>query len=293
MGNSSHHVQPFVKWAGGKSQLLGELSKYFPNKFNRYFEPFLGGGAVYFYLRPESAILSDANFELINAYKTVANKVSQLTKELETNYQNKELTEEFYYHVRDEIDADSLTDVERAARFIFLNKTCYNGLYRVNKDGRFNVPIGKYDKMPTLYDSVNLKAASTLLKTAKVRPDYYPPVLREFRASKGDFVYLDPPYAVENGNGFISYTKEVFTWSEQEKLAKEFATLAESGCYVMVSNANEEAIKQLYKDVAKEIVPVKAGRMINSVGSQRTGYSELIITSYVPEVRTLKAWMQE
>jgi DNA adenine methylase len=293
MGNSPHHVQPFVKWAGGKSQLLGELSKYFPKKFNRYFEPFLGGGAVYFYLRPASAILSDANFELINAYKIVANKASQLIKELETSYQSKELTEEFYYHIRDEIDADSLTDVERAARFIFLNKTCYNGLYRVNKDGRFNVPIGKYDKMPTLYDSANLKAVSALLKTAKIRPDYYPPVLREFRAGKGDFVYLDPPYAVENGNGFISYTKEVFTWSEQEKLAKEFATLAESGCHVMVSNANEEAINQLYKDVAKEIIPVKVGRMINSVGSQRTGYSELIITSYVPEVRTLKAWMKE
>lgn len=269
------------------------MSKYFPAKFNRYFEPFLGGGAVFFYLTPTEAILSDANFELINVYKIVANKITQLIKELEAKYQSKELTEPFYYHVRDEIDTESLTDVERAARFIFLNKTCYNGLYRVNKDGRFNVPIGKYDKMPTLYDPANLRAASTLLKAAKIRADYYPTVLREFHAGKDDFVYLDPPYAVENGNGFISYTKEVFTWSEQEKLAKEFASLAETGCNVMVSNANDEAIVQLYKDTAKEIVPVKVGRMINSIGSQRTGYSELVITSYVPEERTLKAWMRE
>ena len=287
-----HQVQPFVKWAGGKSQLLGELSKYFPKRYNRYFEPFLGGGAVFFSLQPRESILSDANFELINTYRVVAKKVLELIRELE-KYQNNILTEDLYYEVRDDTDSEALSEVERAARFIFLNKTCYNGLYRVNKDGKFNVPIGKYDKMPRLYDPANLKAASKLLMTAKIKPGYYLPVLREFQAGKGDFIYMDPPYAVENSNGFTSYTKEVFTWPDQEKLAKEFATLTEIGCNVVVSNANEEAIIKLYRNVAEEIIPIRAGRMINSVGSQRTGYTELVILSYVPEEKTLKAWMRE
>src|SRR5439155_27372648 len=115
----------------------------------------------------------------------------------------------------------------------------------------------------------NLKAATNLLKTAKIKAEYYLLVLKEFRAGKGDFVYMDPPYAVENSNGFTSYTKEVFTWSEQQKLAKEFSALAESGCNVMVSNANVESILKLYRDIAKEIIPVRAGRMINSIASQR------------------------
>src|SRR2546426_525371 len=197
-------VQPFVKWAGGKSQLLGELERYFPRNYNRYFEPFLGGGAVYFYLRPREAVLSDANFELVNTYRIVASKVDDLIRTLQ-DYQAKRLTEDRYYRVRD-LEPDSLSNVERAARFIFLNKTCYNGLYRVNKDGKFNVPFGKYDRMPHLFEPANLKAASDLLRKATIKTEYYLPVLKEFHAGKGDFVYADPPYSSENSNGFTAYT---------------------------------------------------------------------------------------
>jgi len=136
-----------------------------------------------------------------------------------------------------------------------------------------------------------LKADSILLKRARIEAGYYLPVLREYHTGKGDFVYLDPPYSVEGSNGFVSYTKEIFNWAEQEKLKKEFSALAERGCYVMLSNANEKVIKDMYEGLAKTIIPVKADRMINSVGKQRTGHSELIILSYIPELQTLKAWV--
>jgi len=284
-------VQPFVKWAGGKSQLLGELERYFPRNYNRYFEPFLGGGAVFFHLKPREAVLSDANFELVNTYRIVSSKVNDLIRRLQ-DYQTKTLTEDLYYKVRD-LDPESLENIERAARFIFLNKTCYNGLYRVNKDGKFNVPFGKYERMPRLFDKANLIAASALLQSSRIKAEYHLPVLKEFHAGKGDFVYLDPPYASENPNGFIGYTKEIFSWAEQQRLAKEFVRLAQAECYVMVSNANEKSIRELYSESAKAIVRVKADRMINSNGKQRTGYSELIILSYVPQDRTLNAWISD
>jgi DNA adenine methylase len=290
LATPSRVAQPFIKWAGGKSQLLGELEKYFPKEYDRYFEPFLGGGAVFFHLKPEKAILSDANFELINTYRVVANKTDELIAELQ-RYELKPFSEELYYEIRD-MDYESLSNVERAARFIFLNKTCYNGLYRVNKEGKFNVPFGKYDRMPRLFEAANLKGASSLLRKATIRAEYYLPVLKEFHATRGDFVYLDPPYSSEGSNGFTSYTKDTFNWSEQQKLAKEFVALAESGCKVILSNANEKPIRDLYVESAKAMIPVKADRMINSNGKQRTGYSELIILSYVPELQTLKAWVQ-
>lgn len=280
---------PFVKWAGGKSQLLSELRKYFPTRYNRYFEPFLGGGAVYFCLRPKRAIISDANFELINTYRVIANRVEELIKKL-SRLQKKTLTEKLYYQIRDQ-NLNRLSPISRAARIIFLNKTCYNGLYRVNRDGRFNVPFGKYDRMPKLFDASNLREASALLESATVTPGYHNVVLKEFHAGKGDFVYLDPPYAVENGNGFTSYTKEQFSWHEQERLGKEFASLAEKGCYVLLSNSDTEKVRNLYADVAKAIIPVRAHRMISCNGKRRTGFSELIILSYVPEMQTLRAWI--
>ncbi len=287
----SQGLSPFVKWAGGKSQLLGELRRYFPTGYNRYFEPFLGGGAVYFFLRPKQAVISDANFELINTYRVVAGRVEELIRKL-SRLQNRNLTEKLYYQIRDQ-NPKRLAPVSRAVRLIFLNKTCYNGLYRVNRDGKFNVPFGKYDKMPKLFDAANLREASGLLKSATITPGYCNVVLREFHAGEGDFVYLDPPYAVENGNGFTSYTKELFSWHEQERLAKEFASLAEKGCYVMLSNADTEGLRDLYADVARTIIPVKADRMISSNGKRRTGFSELIILSYVPKVQTLQAWIGE
>ena len=276
---------------GASSQLIGQLSGFFPKNYNRYFEPFLGGGAVYFYLKPKTAVIADANFELINVYRVVSSKVKSLIRELK-RYQSRTLTEEYYYEVR-RIIPDSLSDVDRAARFIFLNKICYNGLYRVNKDGEFNVPFGKYERMPQLFNPSNLRAASALLKSATIRAEYCLPLLEEFQPGEGDFVYLDPPYASETSNGFTSYTKEVFSWSEQEKLAREFAKMSKRGCQVMVSNINEKAIEDLYRESARAIIPVKADRMINSKGNQRTGHSELVILSYIPERQTLEGLVRE
>jgi len=284
-------VFPFLKWAGGKSQLLNQFAEYFPSEFKRYFEPFLGGGAVYFHSRPKQAILSDANFELINAYRVIVSDLEHLTRKL-TSLQGRPLTEDLYYEIRDQ-DPEKLPEVDRATRFIFLNKTCYNGLYRVNSDGKFNVPFGKYDKMPKLFDSSNLKHASLMLNSATIEAGYYNVVLKEFQAGKNDFVYLDPPYAVENGNGFTSYTKELFNWPEQERLAKEFARLARKGSKVMLSNSDTEKVRELYEDIAEAIIPVKADRMINCNGKKRTGYDELIILSYLPEARTLRRWVRD
>jgi DNA adenine methylase len=146
--------------------------------------------------------------------------------------------------------------------------------------------------MPTLFSESNLRADSILLRASKIEAGYYLPVLEEYQPTKGDFVYLDPPYASENSNGFTSYTKEVFSWPEQQKLAKEFASLARKGCYVMASNVNDHSLKDLYSESARGIIPVKADRMINSKGKQRTGYSELVILSYIPEHRTLEAWLK-
>jgi DNA adenine methylase len=196
-GNNKSGPSPFLKWAGGKSQLLPELRTYIPAHYERYFEPFLGGGALYFGLRPKSSIVSDANFELIHAYRMVATRVEELIKKL-SRLQKKPLTEKLYYQIRDQ-NPKRLSPVTRAVRTIFLNKTCYNGLYRVNKDGRFNVPFGKYDKMPKLFDASNLREASALLGSASIELGYYNVVLREFDIGDSDFVYLDPPYAVENG----------------------------------------------------------------------------------------------
>jgi len=289
---SSRSASPFLKWAGGKSQLLDELARYFPSEFKRYFEPFLGGGAVYFFLQPKQSILSDANFELVNTYKVIASSVDQLILKLSA-FQKKTLTEELYYEIRNNQDSQRLSDIDRAARFIFLNKTCYNGLYRVNSEGKFNVPFGKYDRMPRLFDASNLRSANVILKSAKIDAGYYNVVLNEFRAGSGDFVYLDPPYAVENGNGFTSYTKELFSWPEQEALAREFKRLARKGCHVMLSNSDTDRVRKLYSHMAKAIIPVKADRMINCNGKERTGYRELIILSYIPEGRTLKRWIRD
>ncbi len=286
---SKKEAFPFLKWAGGKSQLLSKLAKYFPSEFKRYFEPFLGGGAVYFHLQPKRAILSDANFELINVYRVIANNIEQLILKL-SSMQRESLTEESYYYIRDQ-DPQKMSEINRAARFIFLNKTCYNGLYRVNKDGEFNVPFGKYDKMPRLFDASNLRGASLSLRSTRIVPGYYNVVLQQFRAGEGDFVYLDPPYAVENGNGFTGYTKELFSWSEQERLAKEFSALARKGCYVMLSNTDNGKVRSLYANSAKAIIRVKADRMINCNGKRRTGYHELIILSYFPKAQTLRPWV--
>jgi DNA adenine methylase len=278
-----HLSRPFLKWAGGKTQILSELEKFVPSEFNRYFEPFLGGGTVFFYLITKivrySAYLSDINEELITTYKVVKDDVERLIdllKEHQKDY-NKNPSE-FYYELRSCVTP---THIERAARFITLNKTCYNGLYRVNKRGVFNVPIGRY-KNPLICDSNNLRNASLSLRDSKViieLSDYKQIVLEN--AKEGDFVYLDPPYNPASSTAsFTSYTNSGFTNTDQKELRDVFIELTDRKCKVLLSNSDTKFIRELYSEFATYFKEVNVLRSINCKGSKRIGHKELIISNY-------------
>lgn len=268
-------ASPFLKWAGGKSQLLPQFQRFFPKKFGRYYEPFLGGGAVFFSLAPRTATLSDTNEELINAYQVVRNSVEELIAVLRRRFSQKN-DEENYYRIRDEMDLSRLTDVERAARLIYLNKTCFNGLYRVNRSGRFNVPFGNYSN-PKICDDVNLRRASTELASASLRVCDFEEAV--FKAKRGDFVYFDPPYApLSPTSSFTSYTKDDFGETEQRRLAHVFRELDKRGVHVMLSNSPKPFIIELYRGFHTELV--KATRAINSNGNGRGVIDELLVMNF-------------
>ncbi|MGI9012271.1 MAG: DNA adenine methylase [Nitrososphaeraceae archaeon] len=276
---------PFVKWAGGKTQLLSKLYKYFPTKITRYFEPFVGGGAVFFYLvsqknsRVES-FLSDINEELIIAYKTIRDHVEELITILKIHeMEYKKFPTEYYYKLRTDIKTND--DIERTARFITLNKTCYNGLYRVNKNGIFNVPIGRY-KNPIICDSANLQNISIILNCSNTNLYIgdYKNILLE-KTLDGDFIYLDPPYyPISVTSNFTSYTNNGFTTKDQEELSKIFKKLTDRGCQILLSNSDSEYIRELYSEFKENIIEVKVQRAINSKASKRKGHTELIIRNY-------------
>jgi len=266
--------KPFVKWAGGKRQILKHLLFYAPKEFNRYFEPFVGGGALFFELSPKRAVISDLNAELINAYRVIKNQVEDLIESLKKHKND----EEYYYRIRSLKPAE-LSPVERASRFIYLNKTCFNGLYRENSKGEFNVPFGKY-KRPKICDEENLRAVSEFLNSVEVEilnADY-----RETckLAEAGDFVYLDPPYIpVSKTSGFTSYTGSGFGEEDHRKLAEVFKELSEKGCFVMLSNADHPLIRELYRGF--KLVEITTNRAINCKGGRRKGSGkELLIMNY-------------
>lgn len=279
---------PFVKWAGGKTQLVDRLK--FPKDFGSYYEPFLGGGAVFFHIATEihpktfPAHLSDLNPDLIGSYIVIRDKVEELVESL--NVIQKEWRElprskksEYYYKTRDSPPAEK-DAVARAAWFIFLNKTAYNGLYRVNRKGIFNVPYGDYPNA-TLCVPENLRKISMLLSRSgtEIKVQGYSSAVTKCR--KGDFVYFDPPYHPVAKSGFTDYTKESFGESDQEKLAILFTHLTRKGCYVLLSNSDSELVRRLYENSESAIIEqLTAFRMINSVGSKRTGASELTIRNY-------------
>jgi len=247
----------------------------------------MGGGAVFFHLRPRKAIVSDANFELINAYKMIRDKLDALVEALSA-LQRKQASRSLYEYYR-RLNPEKLSSIERAVRFIFLNKTCFNGLYRVNSLGRFNVPFGKYSRMPKLFEKANLVEIRTLLTTADVMCAGYEIALD--RARTGDFAYIDPPYSPEPGSSnFTSYTKESFSEVDQKRLAAKFRELDRKGCLLMLSNSDTPLVNDLYSKYVKH--KVRADRMINCVGSERTGYHELLITNFRAPVDTLLPWVK-
>ena len=276
---------PFVKWAGGKTQLLDRLDKLIPKAFGRYFEPFLGGGALFYHLardRQFIAYLSDINQELINVYEVVKSNVEELIDVLSVYKKGYyKAPENFYHELRDEFDAEHRSRIEKAARLITLNKTCYNGLYRVNSHGKFNVPMGRY-KNPIIFDSKNLRNASLILGSLESHLYWadYRKILAN-KAQEGDFVYLDPPYnPMTSTANFTGYTRAGFTKKDQECLSKVFKELDTRGCKVLLSNSNTEYIRDLYVDYAKNIHQVTVRRNINSRASKRLGHTELLICNY-------------
>ena len=272
--NKSEAPKPFVKWAGGKRQLINMLFSNAPESFNTYVEPFIGGGALLLNLMPENAVISDINPELINAYKVVKENTESLLRSLK-EHRNEE---DYFYDVRAK-DISLMSDLERASRFIFLNKTCFNGLYRENSKGRFNVPFGRY-KNPNIDDRQNLEAVALYLNRAHVDI-----LQQDFKktaemAKKGDFVYFDPPYhPTSQTASFTRYAKNDFTSKDQEELAETFRQLAERGCHVMLSNSNVPFIKELYKDF--NILEIEATRFINCKADKRgKGLYEVLVKSY-------------
>ena len=273
-------AKPFVKWAGGKRQILDKLKKLVPEDFNTYYEPFVGGGALLFDLAPENAVINDSNEELINVFNVLCDdkKYSKMCRYL--NKFERKHDEEFYYEIRN-IDRNKkkfnkLNDSKRAARTIYLNKSCFNGLYRVNSKGEFNVPFGKKTKVNT-YDGENLLNVHSYLTLNNISilcTDFEDAVST---AKEGDFVYFDPPYDSDTST-FNSYTEDGFNKDEQRRLAKVFKELDKKGVKVMLSNHNTILIKELYKDYNFHIIEAK--RSINSNGKKRGKVEEVIITNY-------------
>lgn len=274
--------KPFVKWVGGKRQLLRQFRKiglYPPDAFdprlNSYFEPFAGGGAVFFDLHPARAYLSDLNWELVKTYNVIKKDVSSLIRSLKKHKYDKDYFLEFRAK-----DPKRLSDIEVASRFIFLNRTCYNGIYRVNSKGEFNVPFGKYDN-PQICDEENLRKVSLALSKVEIECQDYKEIIK--KARKGDFIYFDPPYhPVSKTADFTSYTSKGFSEREQVELSNVFYKLHKRGCFVMLSNSDSDFIKELYVklDPAITIHNVEAGRMVNSKKEGRKPVKEIVVINY-------------
>ncbi|KKP90491.1 MAG: adenine methylase protein [Candidatus Moranbacteria bacterium GW2011_GWC2_37_73] len=276
--------KPFVKWVGGKRQLLKQFRErdlYPPYDFDpktaTYFEPFVGGGAMFFDLLPKKAVLSDMNAELVTTYNVIKNDVEGLIKKLKEH--QKKNNKEYFLKVRAQ-DFKKLSDVDVAARFIYLNRTCFNGMFRVNSSGQFNVPFGD-NKNPLICDEENLRKAHDAMKHTKILHQDYGKVLE--KAKKGDFVYFDPPYYPVNAtSSFTSYTKEGFLEKQQIELKDAFMELHKRGCYVMLSNSDTPLINELYSGLGKKIKihTVDAGRSINSKGTGRGKIKEVVVINY-------------
>lgn len=274
---STTATKPILKWAGGKTQMLPDLLPKVPTSYGRYIEPFFGGGALFFSLCPEKAIIADSNPELINLYRQVADNVESVIFYLK-QYEN---TSEIFYSVRS-LDWEQLSKPEAAARTLFLNKTCYNGLYRVNKKGQFNVPYGKY-KNPKICDTEALYAASSALKKAEIICGDYSLVLEHY-AQPGDFIFLDPPYLpISEYSDFKRYTKEQFYEEDHVELAKEVIRLHEKGCHILLTNSNHPLVHELYAPFKIDIIQTK--RHISCRGNTRKG--EDIIVTIPPKQRSL------
>lgn len=276
---SNPNVAPFVKWAGGKRQLLPQIRERMPEKYNRYFEPFVGGGAVFFELLPEHALINDINKALINAYKKIRREPKaflEAVNELDNGMWDD--GNAYYYSLREHYNDKLMKaeyDVELAALFVFINKHCFNGLYRVNGKGLFNVPYNQSRRISA--DEKLIMGISESLQGVKIMDGDFEEACAD--AAEGDFVFLDSPYAPLNPTSFESYTKEGFDIESHRRLAGLYDRLTARGCYCMLTNHNTEFINELYGSKGYRIDAVQVKRLINSDASKRVG-EEVIICNY-------------
>ena len=274
--------KPFVKWAGGKRQLIPILNESLPKTFGTYFEPFLGGGALLFHMLIErnrqKCSISDLNSDLVLSYTTIRDRVESLINSLknhEKNYQ--EDSKSYYYSIR---ESNPRSQIEKTSRLLFLNRTCFNGLYRVNSKGKFNVPLGKYTN-PNIVNEDNLRSVSHILQSSKVdiKCRDFEAVLND--AKKGDLVYFDPPYQpVSDTANFTSYTNKDFTYDDLVRLAELCMELDSKGCRVLLSNSNSKEVTDMFSTKSWKVNKIKANRSINSNSKKRTGHFELLIKNY-------------
>lgn len=268
-------IYPIVKWVGGKRQLMFELLNNIPQNYNRYFEPFVGGGALFFELQPDNAYISDMNEELINLYQVVRDNVNELIKDLKKH----EISKEYFMEIRN-IDRRSeyrnWSRIQKASRFIYLNRTCFNGLYRVNSQGQFNVPFGHY-KNPRIIDENNLINCSNLLQKTEIRHADFSEILKKVK--KGDFVYFDPPYVpLSETSSFTSYTKDGFDMDMQFKLRDVCDELDSMGVKFLLSNSDTKLVNELYENY--NIKKVFASRPINANADGRGKITEVLVRNY-------------
>lgn len=275
----NNNLSPFLKWAGGKRQLLDKIIDRMPKSFNNYYEPFIGGGALLFELQPAKAVINDINVSLINAYITIAEKPFEFISAVtELDSQIPEDGKAYYYSLRERYNNKLVKteyDTELAALFVFLNKHCFNGLYRVNAKGLFNVPYNNSKRESINNESII--AISEYLKNVKIMQGDFEKACND--AQRGDFVFFDSPYAPLNPTSFESYTKEGFDIESHKRLANLFEKLTDKGCYCMLTNHNTEFINDLYGNKGYKMDVVSVKRMINSNASKRVG-EEVIIYNY-------------
>jgi DNA adenine methylase len=266
---------PIVKWVGGKRQLMFELLKNMPENYNRYFEPFIGGGALFFELQPDNAYISDMNEELINLYQVVRDNVDELVADL----QKHDISKEYFMEIRN-IDRteeyENWSDIQKASRFIYLNRTCFNGMYRVNSKGEFNVPFGHY-KNPRILDENNLINCSNLLQRTEIKHADFSEILKKVK--KDDFVYFDPPYVpLSETSSFTSYTKDGFDMDMQFKLRDVCDELDTMGVKFLLSNSDTKLVNELYENY--NIKKVFASRQINANADGRGKITEVLVRNY-------------
>ncbi|NMV41857.1 Dam family site-specific DNA-(adenine-N6)-methyltransferase [Ralstonia insidiosa] len=273
--NVEEELVPFLKWAGGKRWLVNNHADLLPTTYNRYIEPFLGGGSVFFHLRPENAILGDLNSDLIDAYRGIQQNWRALQNSLAYRQRAHREDPDYYYRQRSKNPQELL---QKASRLIYLNRTCFNGIYRVNREGQFNVPRGSKNKV--VLENDDFETMARLLEGVELRVSDFQPLIDE--AADGDLVFADPPYTVlHNNNGFVKYNEVLFSWSDQQRLANSLRNAARRGVQVVCTNANHQSVRELYDTEEFELKVVSRFSAISADSASRKYFEELIIQANI------------